>query len=135
MKKVEVRVTVKEGNKRYGNYEGEGVTKVEGVELLHAVRLESMADVNTLATARATEKNKYKENPFNLVSDMGQTFLEYADGLRTNLRNQILSKIQGPGKDIDKLAKTLLATGLASDIESARAAAIALRKQKGLAVE
>jgi hypothetical protein len=134
MKKVEVKVTVKQNDKRYGNYSGEGVTKVDGVELLHAVRPENMQDVNALASGRATEKNGYKENPFNFVADAIQTYLEYADGLRTNLRNAILSKVEGPGKDIEKLAKTLLATGIAPDIEAARAAAINLRKQKGLPV-
>ena len=134
MKKVEVKVTVKEGDKRYANHSGEGVTKVEGVELLHSVRPETMADVNALAKSHSTEKNGYEKEPFLFVADAVQNYLEYADGLRTSLRNAILSKIQGPGKDIEKLAKTLLATGLAGDIETARKAAIELRKAKNLPV-
>ena len=135
MKKVEVKVTVKQGEKRFSNFSGEGVTQVAGVELLHSVRPESMTDINALAKSHASEKNGYEKEPFLFVADAVQTYLEYADGVRTNLRNAILSKVEGPGKDIEKLAKTLLATGLAGDIESARNAAIALRKQKGLAVE
>ena len=135
MKNVEVKVTVKHGTKRYGNFEGEGITLIKGVPLLHAIRPENMAEINKLALEEATDKNGYKENPFNLVADSYQNFREYSGGLRTTLRNRILSQLEGPAKTIESTAKALLNAGLAANIEEARASVITQMKAKGLRTE
>jgi len=135
MKTVEVKVTVKHGTKRYANYEGEGVTLIKGVTLAHSIRPENMNEVNKLALEGANDKNGYKENPFNFVADCIQNYTEYAGGLRTGLRNRILSQVEGPAKTIESTAKALLNAGLAANIDEARASVITQMKAKGLRTE
>lgn len=59
------------------------------------------------------------ENEVSFVNRALQYFCEYGGGIRTNIRNWIVSEVEGNEKQIEKSAKALVAVGMFSTVQEA----------------
>ena len=132
MKTVEVRVTVKAGEKTFANYKSDKAGFVQA-PFAHAIRPESMQDVSTLQKEHGNEAEQ--ANVWEFLGNAVQNYIEYAKGTRTSIRNIILSAVEGPSKAIEKASKDVLALGLFPTIETAREFVRGQMKAKGLKVD
>lgn len=107
MKTKDVKVSVKVGGKSY--------EKTANLSIVP----ESIEDVQKLAATYGTED--HKKNPLSFLFDAATNFVEYARGVRTGMRNQILQEIEGPDKAIAKTAKLQFELGLYDSLEEALA--------------
>lgn len=100
---------------------------VEGMAVLMGGKLNASTPTPTEGKDERTddEKRSGAADHFNYGLDLN---------VRQQIRNKLATELEGPSKTIEKAAKSLVEAGLHETLEEARAAVIAQRKAKGLAV-
>ena len=129
---VEAAVTIKAASSPTGRDESQPYTKLdavntEGMAVLEMGKMEAETPKPESGKDERTDIQKRKgvADHYNYGKDLD---------VRQPIRQLLAAELEGPSKIIEKAAKMLIESGMADDIEDARAQVIAKRKAKGLPV-
>jgi hypothetical protein len=127
-----VEVTIGAKSSPTGKDEAQPYAKLEaldaeGMAVLMGGKLEAATPAPTEGKDERTDDQKRSgaADHFNYGLDLN---------VRQQIRGKLATELEGPSKTIEKAAKALVEAGMHDTVDEARAAVIAQRKAKGLAV-